>query len=82
MTFAHLGLKSVAFFSSTCYTKCAFNCLTLFQSFDSTADIKQRNDDGLVYIDLQFDDKPRSRRPIQIIDNGNPAYADIAMPRV
>ncbi|XP_052804472.1 uncharacterized protein LOC128234335 [Mya arenaria] len=56
-------------------------------SFDSTSDIKR--DDGLTYIDLQFDDKPRSRRPIQLYDNppnGQTPYADIGnmptMPRV
>lgn len=53
------------------------------QSFDSTMDLKQRNEDGLLYIDLQFDDKPRSRRPIQIIDDGGSTpYADIVNPRV
>jgi len=62
--------------------------LFVFQSFDSTSDIKQR-DDGLTYIDLQFDDKPRSRKPIQIFEtNGQTPYADInignmpTMPRV
>ncbi|XP_060607533.1 carcinoembryonic antigen-related cell adhesion molecule 5-like isoform X2 [Ruditapes philippinarum] len=50
-------------------------------SFDSS-DVKPRNEDGLLYIDLQFDDKPRSRRPIQILDNGSTPYADIVNPRV
>lgn len=56
-------------------------------SFDSSSDIKPRNDDGLMYIDLQFDDKPRSRRPVQLVDNPNASgastpYADIVNPRV
>ena len=56
--------------------------LFLFQSFDSS-DSKPHNDDGLMYVDLQFDDKPRSRRPIQLYDNNSTTqYADIAMPRV
>lgn len=56
--------------------------MLLLQSFDSTSDIKKPSEDGLLYIDLQFDNKPGSRRPVQFVDNGNPAYADIAMPRV
>lgn len=59
--------------------------LDILQSFDSSSDTKPRNDDGLLYIDLQFENKPGSRRPIQLVDNmggGNTPYADIVNPRV
>ncbi|XP_053408736.1 cell adhesion molecule 1-like isoform X1 [Mercenaria mercenaria] len=51
-------------------------------SFDSSSDVKSRNEDGL--FDVQFDDKPRSRRPIQLLDNmsGSGSYGDIVNPRV
>ncbi|XP_076457764.1 uncharacterized protein LOC143291656 [Babylonia areolata] len=40
-----------------------------------------KNDDGLMYADLQFDNKPRSRKPLAI-DDSQTEYADISMPQV
>lgn len=40
-----------------------------------------KNKDGLMYADLQFDNKPRSRRPLAI-DDSHTEYADISMPQV
>lgn len=36
------------------------------------------------YADLTFDDKPRSRKPIQLYDTGlnNSPYTDVMMPSV
>ncbi|KAL3886528.1 hypothetical protein ACJMK2_026513 [Sinanodonta woodiana] len=54
---------------------------SLNNSYDSS-DSKMKGDGQLTYVDLQFDDKPRSRKPIQLIDADSTPYADIAMPRV
>ncbi|XP_064651548.1 hemicentin-1-like isoform X2 [Lineus longissimus] len=47
-------------------------------NFNPAEDPKKKNLEGLVYADLNFDDRPRSRKPIQIqeeFDHSN--YADI-----
>ena len=62
--------------------KINFVCTIFLQSYDSSSDSKPKNEDALNYIDLQFDDKPRSRRPIQVVDQGGTAYADLDLPRV
>ncbi|XP_070202503.1 peroxidasin-like [Littorina saxatilis] len=40
-----------------------------------------KNEDGLAYAELQFDNKPRSRRPLAI-DDSHTDYSDVSMPQV
>lgn len=40
-----------------------------------------KNEDGLTYAELQFDNKPRSRRPLAL-DDTNTDYSDVSMPQV
>ncbi|XP_067678841.1 cell adhesion molecule 2-like [Haliotis asinina] len=40
-----------------------------------------KNEDALNYADLQFDTKPRSRKPVALADNMTD-YADVSMPQV
>ncbi|KAK7487200.1 hypothetical protein BaRGS_00021552 [Batillaria attramentaria] len=40
-----------------------------------------KNEDGLTYAELQFDNKPRSRRPLAL-DDTHTDYSDVSMPQV
>ncbi|KAL8582667.1 hypothetical protein ACOMHN_064577 [Nucella lapillus] len=40
-----------------------------------------KSEDGLAYAELQFDNKPRSRRPLAI-DDSHTDYSDVSMPQV
>lgn len=54
-------------------------------SFDSSSDYKLRNEDAINgYDNLQFDDKPRSRKPIQLLENSgsNSMFSNVTMPKV
>ena len=52
-----------------------FVYLYYFQSFDV------KNEDGLMYADLTYDNRPRSRKPLALGDNASD-YSDIQMPHV
>ena len=45
------------------------------QSFDV------KNEDGLMYADLTYDNRPRSRKPLALGDNTSD-YSDVQMPHV
>jgi hypothetical protein len=56
---------------------------TMYQSSlsGSSPSFNEKKEDGLMYADLTYDNKPRSRKPLAINDTSSD-YSDIQMPQV